>query len=625
MSDVAVRLQSLGKMYKLYRRPGDKVWDALGINRWLFWRKDYYQEFWALRDLNLNIQKGERIGIIGRNGAGKSTLLKIISENIAATEGTVVVNGCIQALLELGTGFHPEFTGRQNIRAFLAYQGLSPAGIRDKEEDIVEFAELEEFIDQPIKTYSGGMYARLAFSTATTIEPDILIIDEILGAGDAYFTGKCLERMRRLTEDSGATVLFVSHDLGSVQRLCSRAIWIDRGRIRQDGEPLHVIKAYSAMTRREEEVRLKARDLKVLKKQAVLLDRHEDIYDKLLFHFVPADGKSSKERKRIYSLSLYVGEELVASIDVGSPLDNSPDYLNYLMDAPGYMSWGPSQKDEYGTYRLYQSDKGRYRHAPFEFSVPKSFSMESKRVRLNVTCRGEETLVVELYNGARYQEVGILRLGDYAAVEIPFSGVMAFSKSEKCPDLDEDLDTETSHLALADKQRDKDSQSEYGSGEARITAVRMLSDVDQEKRVFEVGEPMKLVMEFEAFEKLSNPVFVFCAYLADGQVATQWIVPSEKLGKKSIYGKGSVTFGVRKLLLGKASYVASAAIFKYLRSDGQEAECYHLLDRCMHFQVIQETGDVFERGLCLQPFEAELWNELDHIQNNYEDKRLDFH
>ena len=230
------------------------------MNRWLFWRKDYYREFWAVCNLHLQIRRGERIGIIGRNGAGKSTLLKLICGNLVPSEGSVpVVAGRIQALMELGTGFHPEFTGRQNIHAALAYQGLPSHEIREKEAAIVDFAELEGFIDQPLKTYSAGMYTRLAFSTATAVEPDILMIDEVLGAGDAYFAGKCFERMRQIAIDSGATVLFVSHDLASVQKLCDRVVWLERGCVRLDGEPLDVSKAYYKTVQQEEAQCLLAR------------------------------------------------------------------------------------------------------------------------------------------------------------------------------------------------------------------------------------------------------------------------------------------------------------------------------------------------------------------------------
>ena len=168
--------------------------------------------------------------------------------------------------MELGTGFHPEFTGIENIHAALTYQGLNHRQIREKTDDIIDFTELEEFIEQPIKTYSAGMYARLAFATATVVDPEVLIIDEVLGAGDAYFAGKCVERMQSMTVHSGTTVLFVSHDLSSVQQMCERVLWIDRGQIIRSGEPLDVLKHYNAMIRQENDLMLKAKEMKLQKK-----------------------------------------------------------------------------------------------------------------------------------------------------------------------------------------------------------------------------------------------------------------------------------------------------------------------------------------------------------------------
>lgn len=255
-TDLAITLSGLGKSYPLYSRPTDRVLDAFGLLRFFPWRKKTLRSFWALRGVSLHVQKGERLGLIGRNGAGKSTLLKLIGGIVQPTEGQITVNGSIQALMEMGTAFHPEFTGRENIRASLAYQGYSARETAEHEEDIEDFVELGPFMDQPVKTYSAGMYARLAFAVSTAIRPDILIVDEILGAGDAYFARKCADRMKRLTQDSGATLLFVSHDISSVQQMCDRAIWIERGQIVMDGSPLDIGKAYYAETLRLEEERL---------------------------------------------------------------------------------------------------------------------------------------------------------------------------------------------------------------------------------------------------------------------------------------------------------------------------------------------------------------------------------
>lgn len=615
MSDLAIHLDNLGKMYKLYSRPMDKIIDALGARRWLPWRRAEFQPFWALRGVNVDIRKGERVGIVGRNGSGKSTMLKLIASTIAPTEGRVEVQGRVQALLELGTGFHPEFTGRQNIRASLTYLGFSSDAIQTHEEEIIDFAEVDEFIDQPIKTYSAGMYARLAFATATAIEPEILIIDEILGAGDAYFAGKCIERMYKLTEASGATVLFVSHDLGSVQRLCNRVIWIDRGRIRMSGEPLETLKAYGALIRREEDIRLKARDQKVLKKQVALLERHTDIYDPYLFHFVSASGPHPQAPHRIFRLRLWAGEEEVGVIDVGSPMDNAPEHLHYVIDTLHYMDWGPPQRKHGTAYREYGNYNGRYAHAPFEFAVPKTYHMSSHGAGLRLEIEAEaqtDEVAVEVYHEDGYIRLGCLPKGP-RAVQI-FALPDADTGVNDAPEGDavaivaageEAKDSQVEPVASA-RVTDAESSLDYGGGGAKITAVRLLNHLEQESRVFEVGTSMQVVLEVEAYRELINPVFVFCIYLADGQCLSQWLVTSEQLGQRSIQGKCRVTFDVSNLVIGRASCVGSAAIFKYLRLDGYEAESYHVLDRCIHFQIAQRIEDAIERGLCMQPFEATI-------------------
>ena len=595
----AIQLHDLGKMYTLFRRPADKVFHALGLDRWMFWQRSVYQEFWALRGINLEVRAGERVGIIGQNGAGKSTLLKLMTGGVTATEGTIRVRGRIQALLELGTGFHPEFSGRQNLWASLALNGLTPRQISQKENGIIDFAELEDFIDQPLRTYSAGMYARLAFSTATAVEPEILIIDEVLGAGDAYFSGKCVERMKRLTRESGATVLFVSHDLASVQALCQRVLWIHRGRIRQDGDPLSIIKQYMAMVRKQEEIRLRARDLKVLKKQAVLLEKDEDIYDKLLFHFLTADGIPPQTGQQINSITLFVEDQEVGRIDVGSPMDNSADHLNYVMDSPGYMDWGPARRNQEGPYREYIDCAGSYGHAPFEFAVAKTFLQGpgARTFRLEISARVSQEILVELYDQKEYVQVGVLRPGR-TEHHFEFSG--AVLEGEEVADVESHLPAVSPVLAAASNLDD------YGKGGARIASLKMAGPDHTDSRVFYIQDPLSVTLEFEAFQELRNPVFVFCIYLPDGKCASQWMVSSEELGSPTLWGRGQVTFHIDRLVLGKSAYVASAAIFKYLRSDGQEPEAYHVMDRCIHFQVLQRQDQVYDHGLSVQSFSSEL-------------------
>jgi len=202
------------------------------------------EEFWALRDVSFEVKRGEVVGIIGRNGAGKSTLLKILSRITEPTTGRVEIDGRVASLLEVGTGFHPELTGRENIFLNGAILGMTRVEIKRKFDEIVAFAEVEKFLDTPVKRYSSGMYVRLAFAVAAHLEPEILIVDEVLAVGDVQFQRKCLGKMREISQSDGRTVLFVSHNLDSILRLTTRAIWLEGGCLRTDALPAETIAAY---------------------------------------------------------------------------------------------------------------------------------------------------------------------------------------------------------------------------------------------------------------------------------------------------------------------------------------------------------------------------------------------
>lgn len=253
MGDIALRAVGLGKMYRIggerlpyhtiretlvqmARRPIERIRHPGSATH-------FSQEFWALRDVDLSVEHGEVLGVIGRNGAGKSTLLKVLSHITEPTEGRVEIGGRVGSLLEVGTGFHPELTGRENIRLNGAILGMKRAEIRTKFDEIVEFSELSSFLDTPVKRYSSGMYVRLAFAVAAHLEPEILVVDEVLAVGDAEFQKKCIGRMGDVAK-SGRTVLFVSHNMAAVQGLCTSAILLDKGRIVQRGEVGKVVAGY---------------------------------------------------------------------------------------------------------------------------------------------------------------------------------------------------------------------------------------------------------------------------------------------------------------------------------------------------------------------------------------------
>lgn len=265
---MAIEIRSVNQVYRLYDGAASMAIDALGLNRFRFWRKSEFSSFQALKNVSLKIRKGERVGIIGRNGAGKTTLLKLITQNYEPTSGEVVINGTIQSLMDQGVGFHPEFTGRQNIRSALVYNGVMGAEATECEKEILDFVELDQFIDQPIKTYSLGMKARLGFAVATAIKPDILIVDEVLGAGDAYFASKSALRMKNLTKD-GVTLLLVSHSNSQILQFCERAIWIEKGSVVADGTALEVVKAYDRFIRDMENKNLSEKNMEAKRTEPV--------------------------------------------------------------------------------------------------------------------------------------------------------------------------------------------------------------------------------------------------------------------------------------------------------------------------------------------------------------------
>lgn len=566
-----IKISNVGKMYKIYNNPRDKFLDAMGLN---FWKKNYYTEFWALRGMNIEIKKGEKVGLIGRNGAGKSTLLKSIIGSIEPTEGSITINGKIQALMELGTGFHPEFTGRENIRASLAYNNLTREQILEKEAEIIDFSELEEFIDRPIKTYSNGMLARLGFSTATAIEPEVLIIDEVLGAGDAYFSGKCVERMKKLTDESGATVLFVSHDLGSLQMLCDRSIWIDRGKVLQDGDTLEIIKNYSEEVRRSEEIRQQARNKKLISASKGNVDTFKDIYDTYLFRFIGENGKELGKNK-IRSITLKAGEKSVGKIEVGQTMDNNKEYESFIISDIGLVDWSESRKDNIGFYRYYEKRDSKFGHAPFQFNLPKGENI-GLQLEIWADTNNSETVRVEVVeeDSKEYRFLGYLEKGN-AITHL-------FLDQEEILNIENAENTESVTEKVTYLQESRDIRF---TEKCKINSVKILDENNQNKTAFSYEEGPK---KFEFCISLINPKVkyqvIFLVFNANGVIEYSQTVEIENV---SLENTLKLEYELQGIKFGAGEYSISFAVYDSLNyvDNTKQQEYIALIDRGIFFKI----------------------------------------
>lgn len=532
MSDVVIRARDLRKVYRLYAKPHYRFLDMFG----LLGRKAHaYTEHSALDGVTLDIRRGEKVAIIGRNGAGKSTFLKLITRVVEPTSGTLAVGGHVHALLQIGTGFHPDFSGRQNVYAYLAQLGVTGAAAEARVAEIVEFAEIEEYIDQPVKTYSTGMAVRLMFSTATAITPELLVLDEVLGVGDAYFSQKSYERILELCEQSGTTLLLVTHDVYSAIKVCSRVIWIDRGRVVMDDAGPTVVKAYEDSIRAQEEARLRAKALQRIRR---ISSSASSVDHGMLIEIRSRDGRPHPEAVYFSRIAVTVDGREVARLPLGQEAFDAsrPSHLQ----AEG-GNWGEPTLWEGRAARPLKNYGSPFHKVSGVLAIDRAASARGTLV-IDFWCAAPPALVVDAYADGQAALLGHVHgaAGTWQTVECPLDNV---SWSDAGTDLG------------------VNATGRHGSGALVVNDVRVLDG--NGALTFQVvhGQPMTMEIDYE----LRDPDFlerpqIIVAWQRDGiQDVCRWI--SRDLVIDSRQGRdGTVRLRVPRLLLADGEYAVTVLV-----------------------------------------------------------------
>jgi ABC-type polysaccharide/polyol phosphate transport system ATPase subunit len=547
MSEAAVRAEKLTKIYRLYSRPHYRFLDMFGALRN---KAGAYTEHAALRDIDLEIRRGEKVAIIGRNGAGKSTLLKLITSVIEPTSGILEVKQGVNALLQLGTGFHPDFTGRENINSYLAHLGVGPSEARQRIPEIIDFSELEEYIDQPIKTYSTGMVARLMFSVSTAVTPDILVLDEILGVGDAYFAQKSYDRMKELCSGSGTTLLLVSHDIYGASRLCERMIWIDSGRIVLDAPSSSTIKAYEDSIRQQEEHRLR------VKKQNRLKELQQSMPD-VEYVMIEIRSRANLPLAGI----VYFSEIALESVDGRKwllPLASGgkTDGSHLIMDTG---CWGELMEWLGRPARPMKDHGSSYHKVGAVFALDRELAPRIQDIQLSLTycsVRPCDLLVVG-YLGDHE-----IRLGDLP----PSKGewirhVTGFDSRQVGPAAQSEVST----------------RGIQGSGTVWVSDVRCLDEGGNETHHLRHGHPMTLSIDFEVRKPdLCERAQCLVAFHRDGVQDVCRLITRDLFldGRRSPLG--GLSMHIPKLLLADGKYMISVLIVREGYYDHEQTVFYSI-------------------------------------------------
>lgn len=592
MNDVIIQARNLRKVYRLYTEPRFRLLDMIGL---LPARSKRYSERAALDGIDLEIRRGEKLAVIGRNGAGKSTLLKLISGVIHPSEGTIDVRGKMQALLQIGTGFHPDFTGRQNAYSYLSHLGVHGQEAEAKVEEIVEFAEIEDYIDQPVKTYSTGMGVRLMFAASTAIVPDVLVIDEVLGVGDAYFAQKSFERIRELASGQGTTVLIVTHDVYSASPLCDRIVWLEQGNILMDGDPKIVVERYEASIRDQEEQRLRRKRLSVLTEnlqssENALADgygaarlaeeagvaggnRQGNEDQQIFYGQIRCVGNAPIDTALpIRRIAFFRGDTPIAELRPGEDQD---DEAIALLLEPDEGNWGASELCDGFPVRHFQPAGSIFHRAPFTIQSPDvAAALADNTLRAEIEYKDMAGLAchIELLypeeNRRARGEIGNTGTGNWTT-----------KKLEITPN------------ALIEAARP--SFNRYGSQALRVIEIAFLDANGTEQHVFDTGSFLRIRLRY----RIETPDFkekplIMLAFMKEGTERTHRLVLDHALFDGEERQEGTLEVTMDPILLSEGEYLINVMVMK--------AGSYGRLERNLFFTVNDRVLDAHTRAYHLK-------------------------
>ncbi len=533
----AITAVDLRKVYRLYARPSYRFRDMFGL---LGHNPAAFTEHAALDGVSLEIRRGEKVAIIGRNGAGKTTFLKLITRVIEPTSGRAEVSGKVHALLQIGTGFHPEFTGRENVLAYLAQLGVTGSEAERLCAAAVEYAELEEYVGQPVKTYSTGMAVRLMFSASTVLVPDILVLDEILGVGDAYFAQKSFERIHELCDGTGTTLLLVTHDVYSALKLCTRFVWLDRGRVVMDGPSREVVHAYERSIRDQEEHRLRLKRMAEAARDA--RDGAPSFFGQVQLHGQePPTGRLAIAAMRLLGETGELARLSLAAPDVADGLS--------LELKPGDGNWGEVVEFEGRPARCFQPHGSIFHRLPFLVGSHQAADAIRRGVaRVELTMWADPSASDGL-------EVAVCDPDGRAAFGGSFEGGDAAGwRVVAAPLRPGGADTTTLR---------RDGIVRYGSRAVEILDVRFYDSAGSETLQFAVGSAMRVAFDYRINDREfdERPTLVV-AFQKDGVTRSHRFWTDRIAFRGATQREGRVEVVADPLLLGAGTYAVTLSMFR---------------------------------------------------------------